>query len=126
MNSEETLRIRQLFDALVNEPLHPFPERGGLNITGLKGVYIIYQDNIVAHVGNTRTGKDGLCQRLNNHIYGQSSFVRNYLQPKHLTVRTGFSFQFLPVANARERVLLEALACGMLCPLHVGLHTVLD
>ncbi len=125
-NGAETEKIKSLFLALSKQPAYPFPAEGSLSITTQMGVYIIYYGDSVVHVGNTRKGKAGICQRLKDHIYGRSSFFREFLRPRELSVRMGFSFRYLEVADARERVLLESLACGLLCPLHIGLHIVLD
>lgn len=117
----ETIKIKNLFDALTKADKCSFPISGRLDITCEKGVYIIYdsQSN-VAHVGNTPRGKKGLCQRLNNHIAGSSSFARDYLIPNNLSIREGFTYKVLEVPSARERALLEALTCGLLCPKHIG------
>jgi hypothetical protein len=119
----EQEKIKLLFDRLLDQKKHPFPKKGRLDITCKKGVYIIYNSRgIVLHVGNTPSGKEGLCQRLNDHIYGASSFANKFLKPRNLTVRNNFKYKFFEVSSARNRVLLEALACGLLCPKHVGTH----
>lgn len=123
-NGAEAEKINNLFIELCGQPEYPFPAEGSLALTTQKGVYIIYCGDSVVHVGNTRNGKAGICQRLKDHIYGRSSFFREFLRPRQLSVREGFSFRYLEVPDARERVLLEALACGLLCPHHIGLHTV--
>lgn len=117
----EPEKIKSLLLELLNSPVCPFPSKGKLNITCEKGVYIIYDPtSVVAHVGNTPRGKNGLCQRINNHISGNSSFARDYLQPNNLSVRNGFTYRILELPSARERALVEALACGTLCPMHMG------
>lgn len=119
----EPEKIRQLFDELLRVKPVPFPGHGALNITCEKGVYIIYtSDGSVAHVGNTPSGKRGLCQRLNDHIGGSSSFAKNHLKPKGISIRDGFTYSLLVVPTPRDRMLLQALACGMLCPTHLGTH----
>ncbi len=119
MNESE--KIESLLQNLLQSPLYPFPTKGKLDITCEKGVYIIYDPtSAVAHVGNTPRAQKGLCQRLNDHILGNSSFARNYLKPKNLSVRKGFTFKLLELPSPRERALLEALACGTLCPKHIG------
>ena len=118
---KEPQKIEFLFKNLIKADLQDFPNRGKLNVTCNKGVYIIYNSNEeVVHVGRTPYGKDGLCQRLNDHIYGRSSFARNFLKPNKLSIRKGFSFKILEVSSARERTLLEALTCGLLCPKYIG------
>jgi hypothetical protein len=117
----EAKRIQRLFQRLRAQPRFRFPNEGPLDITCDKGVYIIYSlRGIVLHVGNTPSGKKGLCQRLNNHIYGQSSFVKNYMRPLKLSVRNKCKYQLLKVSKPRDRALLESFACGMLCPKHLG------
>lgn len=122
----EAERIRQLFNTLLQADMQNFPATGRLDITCEKGVYIIYNSNgKVSHVGNTPRGQKGLCQRLNNHIGKSSSFAQKFLIPQGLSIRDGFRFKLLEVASARERILLECLACGELCPEHIGTHEAL-
>lgn len=120
---EEKKLIMALFEQLKKAELNYFPEKGKVDITCNKGVYIIFSpDGKVMHVGNTPRGKNGLRQRLNNHIYKKSSFSKKFLGPKGLSVRDEFSFRVLEVPCARHRMLLEALAIGELCPEHLGTY----
>jgi hypothetical protein len=77
----------------------------------------------VVHVGRTLRGRRGLYQRLRNHLQGQSSFVLLYLGGKGTKLRKGFSYQYLKVSDNRQRALVESLAVGRLCPLHIGIGT---
>jgi hypothetical protein len=115
--------IQGLFGMLLESPLHHFPANGKLDITTQKGVYIIYNPHgESSHVGNTPRGRQGLRQRLNNHLDFASSYTRNFLLPQGFSVRQGYSFRFLEVESARHRVLLEAYAIGNLCPEHIGTY----
>ena len=67
------------------------------------------------HVG---TGCD-IAQRLRDHLFDRSAFTTKYLG-KGSILRTGHSFRYLVVSDARKRALLEALAIGKLCPKHIG------
>ena len=90
--------------------------------THRQGVYILLDEkNKVAHVGRTLRGKNGLRQRLNNHLRGQSSFVRNYLEGQREIIRAKYPYRYLIIENDRERALVEALGIGKLCPKHLGL-----
>ncbi|MCK4403819.1 MAG: hypothetical protein KAW02_01890 [candidate division Zixibacteria bacterium] len=75
----------------------------------------------VVHVGRTRKAKDGIHQRLKNHLYGRSSFADHCLSGKGSKLRRGYKYRYLEVENGRERALLESYAIGHLCPLHLGL-----
>ncbi len=122
----EPERIRELFILLLQSPIQNFPTRGKLTeneVSCEKGVYIIYNPaGVVSHVGNTPRGREGICQRLNNHLQGSSSFSKKFLAQNHISLRNGHSFRYLIVDSARDRVLLEALAIGGLCPEHIGTH----
>ena len=120
-HEREFNKIEQLFNRLIATKPDKFPSEKKLKITCEHGVYIVYnKQKLVAHVGRTIRGKNGLCQRLNNHIESNSSFAKNYLQKNNLSVRDGFSFCFIAVEDSRQRVLLESYTSGRLCPLHVG------
>src|SRR5689334_20461979 len=121
MNEQQ--KIKLLFNRLLHERSYFFPQKGPLDITCQKGVYIIFNPKgKPSHVGNTPRGERGLCQRLNNHIYWCSSFSKKFLKPQGLSVRNEYSFKFLKISSARDRALLEALAIGLLCPEHIGTH----
>ncbi|MGO9168134.1 MAG: hypothetical protein ACLP56_14800 [Candidatus Sulfotelmatobacter sp.] len=120
---EEGVSINRLFRALSRRPRKAFPRSGAPpDATEERGVYVI-RDNcgIVLHVGRTPRGAKGIKQRLNNHLCGQSSFVRGHLEGVGGRLRNGCTFQYIEVADERERALLEHLATGLLCPLHLGL-----
>ena len=122
MTSERQL-IQGLFKKLCGEPKHSFPQpRESLNAPKKPGAYIIRKDRIVLHVGRTVRGKEGLRQRLNNHLHGSSSFTEKYLKGKGSRLRKkGYTYQCLTEKDDRRRALLEAYAVGTLCPKHVGL-----
>jgi len=115
-------RITRLFKKLLSTKKVAFP-RCGYNFCAplKKGVYIIYNKNSTpVHVGCSPRAKDGLKQRLDNHLNGQSSFVGQFLKGNCSLLRKGYNFRCLPVKDPRERKYLEALTIGKLCPKHIG------
>jgi len=113
--------IMKLHKELIASKQHIFPPKGKVNVSERHGVYIIYNPTeTVLHVGNTPSGKKGLNQRLYNHVTRTSSFSRNYLKPKGISLREGYKFRILEVSVPRKRALLEALTAGLLCPAHIG------
>lgn len=115
-------RIAELLKELCEQEEHPFPQRRQpLTAPEGHGVYIIRSNDTILHVGRTLRGKEGLHQRLRDHLYGNSSFVRDYLNGQGATLREiGYTYQFLKEESDRARALLEALATGTLCPRHIG------
>jgi excinuclease UvrABC nuclease subunit len=104
------------------EPMNFPPIRGRLDAPTDPGVYIIYSpESEVLHVGSTPRARNGLRQRLKNHLQSKSSFVRSYLAGDGSKLRQGYRYKYLIVPDSRERALLEALAIGTLCPKHLGL-----
>lgn len=80
------------------------------------GVYIIYDPKgRVAHVGRSVRGKNGLHQRLKNHLQAKSSLTTKHLKGD------GYKYKYEIIHDDRKRALVEALATGTLCPLHLGL-----
>lgn len=122
MNSESQ-HIQDLLARLLAQPRRPFPlQRQPLEAPSAPGVYVIRQGNIVLHVGRTLRGDGGLRRRLMSHLHGMSSFTRQYLNGHGASLReTGYSYQYLELADPRTRALLEAHAIGTLCPKHLGL-----
>ena len=114
--------IARLFERLQRAVPVPFPPaRQHLDVPSKHGVYIIYSPRgTVLHVGRTLRGKQGLRQRLNNHLHGASSFTIQFLEGKGSKLRGTHMFSFIEVSNARTRALLEAYAIGSLCPKHLG------
>jgi hypothetical protein len=53
-------------------------------------------------------------------LCGRSSFTYYFLDGDGSRLREGYSYQYLEVADARHRALLEALAVGWLCPAYLG------
>ena len=123
----ESATIKKLFKELLRGKLFQFPKNGyveALGVPNTQGVYIIYNsERDPAHVGRTVRGKNGLCQRLNQHLLGQSSFVDSYsdLKKSGRGLRGRYWFRCLEVPHDRERALLESLATGLICPEHLGL-----
>ena len=122
MNPEQK-KIGELFTELNNRPTNLFPKtRKKLDAPREPGVYIIRQNEMVLHVGRTVRGKDGLYQRLNDHLRGSSSFVKNYLHGNCNILRNEkYTYQYLVISDDRLRALLEAYTIGALCPQHIGL-----
>jgi hypothetical protein len=68
----------------------------------------------------TLRGKNGLRQRLKNHLAGASSFTIKHLNRDGSRLRRGYMYQYLRVRHPRTRALLEYYATGLLCPKHLG------
>ena len=118
----ERIGIHRLLGRLKLQPRHPFPARGvPLEAPNTHGVYVIRNaKRRVVHVGRTVRGKNGLRQRLGNHLQSQSSFVITYLKGRGKWLREGYTYQYLEVAGSRNRVLLEYAATVWHCPIHLG------
>ena len=122
----EDRHIEELLNDLIQRPSDEFPKKGSTKAVGVPpspGVYVVFSPTgSVVHVGRTQRGRGGLQQRLDNHLYGQSSFAEKYLKPPpHRDLRRGYKFRYLVVQKDKERAFLEALAIGKLCPKHLGL-----
>lgn len=119
----EPREIHDLFRELLRRPEILFPTAGRkVTVPITQGVYIIRDPSgVVAHVGRSVRGKRGLYQRLCNHLAGKSSFSRKHLKGDCSKLRSGYTFQFLEIEDARKRALVEYLAAGSLCPAHLGL-----
>ncbi len=118
----ERQKIQRLFTQLDKQPKHPFPKlRESLSAPATHGVYVIRDSSqTVLHVGRTYRGQNGLSQRLLNHLHAQSSFVQVYLHGHGAALRDSYTFQYLEVADDRERALLEHAATAWHCPNHLG------
>jgi hypothetical protein len=122
MQDQESKLIAALLERLMHEPCWPFPAPGvSLIASAQRGVYIIYSpEDEVLHVGSTPRGRDGLAQRLRNHLAGKSSFTRAKFDGDGSQLRNGCKFRCLVIENGRQRALVEALGIGRLCPEHLG------
>ena len=118
----ESLQIKKLFDLLIIQAKHSFPvSYHSIDAPTNHGVYIIYRKEEVLHVGRTIRGREGLRQRLKNHLHGKSSFIRACLKGNGSKLREKhYAFQYLEIPDPRERALLEAYSIGILCPKHIG------
>lgn len=117
----EIKKIKKLYNHLLSTEEKKFLTHGRVEVTNEHGVYIIFSTHHkVLHVGKTSRGKNGLNQRLYNHINNRSTFSKEYLKKNGKILRMGYKFQYLEIKNARTRALLEALTTGMLCPAHIG------
>jgi hypothetical protein len=115
-------RILRLYEELLQQKEHPFPQPGEpLEASKKQGVYVIRQGRKVVHAGRTMGGKEGLKQRLSDHLKGKSSFAMHFLGGDGSRLRTGYTFQYLEVSDAKNRAWLEALVAGTLCPAHIGI-----
>lgn len=121
--NKECQEVKMLFDKLCVQPKRTFPLfRQPLDAPSKPGVYIIHKEETVLHVGRTLRGRNGIYQRLKNHLHGSSSFTKKYLKGKGATLREkGYTYQYRVLEDPRKRALLEAYAVGTLCPKHVGL-----
>jgi hypothetical protein len=54
-------------------------------------------------------------------LQAASSFANKYLEGDGSKLRHGYKFKYLVIHDDRKRALVEALATGTLCPLHLGL-----
>ena len=90
----QAITIKQLLQKLINSGKESFPSKGHtLNTPTDPGVYIIYDPKgRVAHVGRSVRGKNGLEQRLNNHLQANSSFTNNYLGGDSSKLRNGYKY----------------------------------
>jgi len=122
MNTESQ-EIKILFDKLCAQPKRSFPQyRKPLDAPSNPGVYIIRKGETVLHIGRTMRGRNGIRQRLMNHLHDLSSFTDKYLKGNGAILRQeGHTYQYLELEDARKRALLEAYAVGTLCPKHIGL-----
>jgi hypothetical protein len=122
--NKESQEIKILFDKLCSQPKQSFPHnRQPLNAPSKQGVYIIRKEETVLHVGRTLRGRDGIYQRLKNHLHGSSSFTNEYLKGNGKILREkGYTYQYFELEDSRKRALLEAYAVGTLCPNHIGLR----
>lgn len=127
--ASEPKRVRRLFRELLANHRLEFPRKGGVpDVPEHQGVYVIRFQTKVLHVGRTYRGKKGLKQRLDNHLYSQSSFTEKYLKDGSKLRRPGYTFQYLEVdgrgrrSSSRLRALLEFYATASLCPAHLGSH----
>lgn len=121
--NKELQKIKELYKFLLKKNEQFFPKSGEkLNASTNQGVYIISDDKgMILHVGKTARAKNGIKQRLNNHLHGQSSFTIKYLGGNGTKLRGKCKFKYIEVANPRLRALLEAYAISNLCPKHLGL-----
>ena len=115
--------IRKIYKSLLQqeERLFPMP-RKKLVATTEHGVYIILNEqNSVLHVGKTARAKNGISQRLYNHLHGNSSFTMQYLEKDGSRLRGLCKYKYIEVPDARTRALLESYTISHLCPEHLGL-----
>ncbi len=120
--SKERKKVQALLTKLLNSDYTKFPRLGQrLDAPDRRGVYIIYSpQGKVLHVGSTPYSKQGLAQRLRNHLAGRSSFTKKKFDRAGWKLRQEYGFRCLVVKNPRQRALLEALGIGRLCPEHIG------
>jgi len=117
MSKKKRNKITGLYDKIIVSELLKFPRTGKICSSSKLGVYIIYQgSHKVLYVGNTPRGKNGLNQRLYNHITGSSSFSKNYLKHHNIDLRKVGKYRHIEVVDPKERAYLEALTIGNLCP----------
>jgi hypothetical protein len=107
-----------MFEHLMADARRPFPKLGEKpDAPKEPGVYVIYdRKNQVDHVGESTS----IAGRLRGHVSNASSYVNTSLGGRGDRLRRGYKFRCLKVKNPRERMLLQALAIGLLCPRHIG------
>lgn len=120
--SNEVAKIDKLCKELFRQEACVFPERyRPLDAPTEQGVYIITDARgKVLHVGKTDRAKNGLRQRLNNHLQGQSSFTKAYFNGAGHKLRGKCKYKCIVVSDPRTRTLLEAYAVSHFCPAHLG------
>jgi excinuclease UvrABC nuclease subunit len=120
---KEPQRIRSLFDRLMRDTRKTFPERFSKDLHAPKeaGVYVIYTPSgKVDHVGESTS----IWGRLRGHMHANSSYVNNHLDGDGRRLgEKGYKFIYLRVRKPRERMLLQGLAIGRLCPRYIGDRT---
>lgn len=116
--------VTNMFRQLLKQPKVNFPKARETLIApkDFHGVYIIRNSKgRVEHVGRTVRGKKRLYQRLKNHLQGSSSFVKNHLDGKGVSLRNGYTYQYHIVEDEYKCAVLEHYATGCLCPLYLAL-----
>lgn len=124
--TQEPKTIHELLQELINSEPQLFPPKHQrLDAPTKHGVYIIYnpKDQVV-HVGRSVKGKNGLHQRLTDHLHANSSFTNKHLKGDGSKLRNSYKLKYLVIHDPRKRALVEALATGTLCPLHLGLGNI--
>ncbi|UMR29228.1 GIY-YIG nuclease family protein [Massilia sp. MB5] len=119
----ERVRIQRLLEDLNSAPICAFPVgRASIEVPKTLGVYVILDpDQSVMYVGRTTKARNGLHQRLRNHMAGKSALVKTLFNGDTSRLRKGYSYQFLEVSDDRERALLEHIATAWHCPTVLGL-----
>lgn len=115
----EARRIQLLFDRLMRQAPKAFPKlKAKLDAPELAGVYVIYDSaGQVDHVGESTS----IAGRLRGHMGNASSYVNKSLKGMGSQLRDkGYKFRCLAVERPRERMLLQSLTTGLLCPRHIG------
>lgn len=99
----EAQEIRELFDKLAGETERTFRARG-------------QKLDAPDHLGESTS----IAGRLRGHMGNASSYVNQYLKHMGSQLRGAYKFRCLPIDDSRQRMLLQALAIGLLCPRHIG------
>src|SRR4051794_13347732 len=97
----EKIAVKRLFQQLSASTRVRFPPfRGKIPAPNEQGVYIIYnRAGRVVHVGRTPSGRNGLRQRLGNHLHNASSFTTHYLGGRGSKLRNGYRFRYIVVSR---------------------------
>lgn len=115
MNEPEL--VRDLLERLLTAPLRPLGEPAPEQ----HGVYAIFDARgACIKVGRTTRGMGQLFKRLRKHARGRSDFGRALYNGDKARL-AAHKVRWLVVDDDRQRCLLECLATGVLCPLHLGL-----
>ena len=104
----EQKKLPRMFGQLMDAPRRKFPRaHERLDAPTDRGVYVIYDPRgRPVHVGGTPRARNGMAQRLRDHLAGRSSFVIKHLKEKPSRLRRGYEFQCLAVCDSRLRALL--------------------
>lgn len=109
--------VRDMLERLFIAPLRPLGEPGPEQ----HGVYAIFEaSGACVKVGRTTRGEGRLSKRLRKHARGRSDFGRALYGGDKARL-AAHKVRWLVVDDDRQRCLLECLATGVLCPLHLGL-----
>ena len=93
--NKEVKNTEKLYHQLMSQEEIAFPlPRKRMKASTDRGVYIIFDPHCtVVHVGRTPRAKNGIRQRLYDHLGGRSSFTQNYLtSPRVIFTRENSGF----------------------------------
>lgn len=123
MKSKLYNEIKVLLNKLLGSNLIKFTDKITIsNLPKNQAVYIIQYQKKILHVGRTYCAADGIKQRIKNHLYRNSSFMKSYNKMTKKKLKKYCSFKYIIVDDNRKRALLEFLTIGTLCPEYLGVY----